>query len=237
MRPHRRPGVRAGARGLGAGAGAVALAVALVPLALLVRAEWPPLVDLDEATTDAAEDAVRSSAALLAAARAVTLLGDPALVWVASLLLAAVLAARGRARPALLVLAVRLGTQVLSSSLKAALDRARPVFDVPVDAAAGGSWPSGHTLSAAGFWTALAVLALPHVRRGRRVAVLAAGVAVAALVGASRVLLGVHHLSDVVGGLLLGVGWTAVCTAVLVRYAVEEGERVDTVSGALEEDR
>lgn len=221
---------------LGAGAGAVALAVALVPLALLVRAEWPPLVDLDQAATDAAEDAVQSSGALLAAARAVTLLGDPGLVTAASLLLAAVLAARGHARLALLVVAVRAGTQVLSTSLKAALDRARPVFDVPVDAAAGGSWPSGHTIAAAGFWTVLAVLALPHVRQSRRAAVLAGGVAVAALVGVSRVLLGVHHLSDVVGGLLLGVGWTAVCTAVLVRHAVEEGERVDTVSAAVEDE-
>lgn len=236
MRPHRRPGVRAGARVLVAGAGAAALLVALVPLALLVRAEYPPLVALDLDVTAAAERTVQASDALLAAARLVTLLGDPALVTGTTLVVAAVLARRGHGRLALLLLAVRAGTQLLSTTLKVAVDRARPVFDVPVDTAAGGSWPSGHALAAVGLYTSLAVLALPHVRPARRPLLLAAGVAVAVAVAVSRVLLGLHYLSDVVGGLLLGAGWTAVCTAVLVRWAVERGERVDDVADAVEDD-
>jgi undecaprenyl-diphosphatase len=62
------------------------------------------------------------------------------------------------------------------------------------------SFPSGHTSMAFGFFAVLAM--------GRRWAWAAAGLAAAAAVGASRVYLGVHHLSDVTVGMLLGC-WVA----------------------------
>ena len=75
------------------------------------------------------------------------------------------------------------------------------------------------------FWTTCAVLLVSRV--GRPLLLLAGAVLVAALVSASRVLLGMHFLSDVTGGLLLGLGWAAVCTAVFVLERAERGERVD----------
>jgi membrane-associated phospholipid phosphatase len=218
-------------------AGGLALAVVLVPLSLVVRAAWPPLVDADEAVTAAAERAVSASPALLAAARAVTVLGDARLLWLATLVLAAVLYARGHRRSAAFLVAVRFGAQVLSSGLKLAVDRARPVFDTPVDTALGASFPSGHSLGAAAVWTALAVLVLPAVRPARRPWLLAGAVLVAVLVAASRVLLGVHYVSDVVGGVLLGTGWTALCAAVLVRWQVEQGREVHRVADAVEREQ
>src|SRR5687767_399598 len=91
---------RAGLRALLALVGALAVAAAAVPLAVLVRREHAPLVDLDLSVTRSAEQAVSESGLLLAAAQAVTLLGDPLLLTLLAALLTGVLASRGRYRRA-----------------------------------------------------------------------------------------------------------------------------------------
>lgn len=216
---------RAGARLALGLAGGLVLAVVSVPVALLVRAEWAPVVDADRSVSRAAEDAVGASDTLLLLARGVTLLGEPVLLTVAAFALAWWLARRGRGRLGVYVLVARLGAMALSSGLKLAVDRARPVFDEPVATALGASFPSGHALGSAAFWGSTAVLLMPYVRRDRLLLAGAALVAVA--VAASRVLLGVHYVSDVVGGLLLGWGWVALCTAVFVVERREAGRPVD----------
>ena len=214
------PAERAGLRLLLSLLGALALVLAAVPLAVLVRLQYAPLIRLDLAVTAAAERAVEASAPLLAAAKVATLLGEPLLMTGAAAVLAMVLSRRGQGRLALYVVAARVGALVMSQGLKLAVDRVRPVFDVPVAAALGGSFPSGHALGSSVFWTTTAVLLVPHVRRPRLL--LAAAVAVAVIVAVSRVLLGVHYLSDVVGGLLLGLGWAAVCTAIFTAWRAEQ---------------
>jgi undecaprenyl-diphosphatase len=218
---------RAGARLLLAVLGGLTVAVAAVPLAVLVRSEYAPVVRLDVRTSAAAEAAVSGSAPLLALARAVTLLGEPVLMTVAAAALVVALAARGRSRLALYVLLARVGALVLSSGLKLAVDRSRPVFDEPVATALGASFPSGHALGSAAFWVTTAVLLVPRTRHPRLL--LGAAVAVAVAVAASRVLLGVHYLSDVTGGLLLGLGWAALLTAVFTAWRADEGRPVDPV--------
>lgn len=74
---------------------------------------------------------------------------------------------------------------------------------VPVDTFA---FPSGHAANATLVWLCLALL-LPRARRTRAFAVWAA-VWVALTVGASRVMLGVHWPSDVIGGWAFGLFWT-----------------------------
>ncbi len=218
-------GARAGVRlGLGLAVGLVGAALVVV-VAVLVRTAYPPLVDADLAVSRAAERAVEASPALLAVAKAVTLLGEPVLITVGAVLIAAGLAVTGRLRLALYVVAARVGALLLSQGLKHAVDRARPVFDSPVATALGPSFPSGHALGSAAFWTTTAILVLPRVRRSRPV--LALAMLIAVLVAASRVLLGVHYLSDVTVGLLLGFGWAALCTAVFVRERSERRRPVE----------
>ena len=225
MTSEQRAAERAGRRLVVALAGALAIVVVAVPLGVLVRAAYPPLVEADRAVTRVAERAVAGSEPLLLLARAVTLLGDPVLLTLAAAVLAAVLARRGHGRLALYVVVARLGTVLLSSGLKLAVDRSRPVFDEPVATALGASFPSGHALGATGFWVTTAVLLQPYVRRDRLL--LGGAVLVAVLVAASRVLLGVHYVSDVTAGVLIGLGWATLCTAVFAAWRYDEGRPVD----------
>lgn len=218
---------RAGGRlALGLG-GALVVLLASVPLGILVRAGFPGLVEADLEVSRWAERAVAGSAALLLAARAVTLLGEPVPLTLAAALLALLLWRRGHRRTALFVVVARLGAMVLSTGTKIVVDRARPVFDEPVCTAAGASFPSGHALGAAAFYATLVVVLLPYVRRGWLLVV--AALLISALVAASRVLLGVHFASDVTAGFFIGVGWVAVCTAVFAVWRAEEGRPVDVV--------
>lgn len=221
------PAQRAGRRLLLALLGGLAVALAAVPLALLVGSEYAPVLRLDARVSGGAEDAVAGSGALLVLAQGVTLLGDPLLMTAGAAVLAAVLWRRGRGRLALYVVVARVGALVLSQGLKLAVDRSRPVFEAPVATALGASFPSGHALGSAVFWTTTAVLLVPRTRRPRLL--LAAAVLLAVLVAASRVLLGVHYLSDVAGGLLLGLGWAAVVTAVFTAWRADEGRPLDPV--------
>lgn len=205
--------------------GALIVVVTAVPLALLVRSANPALVRLDEQLSLAAERATTDSALLTLVARAVTLLGDPVLITVAAVLLATRLLRRGRRRLALFVVVARSGAAALSSGLKLAVDRARPVFEEPVATALGASFPSGHALGSAAFYATCAVLLQPYVRRDRLL--LASAVTVAALVALSRVCLGVHYPSDVLAGLLIGLGWAALCTAVFAAWRADEGRQLD----------
>lgn len=226
---------RAGRRFAAAGLGLVLLVLAVGPLALLVHGRWAPLQQRDDAVSDAAERLVAASPALLTTARLVTHLGDPLLVTLGSALLAVALWATGHRRAALFVLVARVGALVLSTGLKQVVGRARPVFDTPVASEFGLSFPSGHALGGSSFWLAVAV-AVVAVARGRR-AWLALAVAVSLLIAVSRVLLGVHYASDVVAGLVLGAGWTAVCTSLFAVWHAEERGRAVSYEQALDPER
>jgi hypothetical protein len=106
---------------------------------------------------------------------------------------------------------VVVGQNLIANSVKALVERERP--PVPHLAPSSGfSFPSGHTAAAAATWAAV-VLVLGRGRPFRSKAWLAAGAAaVTVAVAASRVLLGVHWLTDVIGGAALGFGWFVVCS-------------------------
>jgi membrane-associated phospholipid phosphatase len=84
--------------------------------------------------------------------------------------------------------------------------------------AGGPSYPSGHTTAATLFAILCAWAVTARVAPGRaRVLVWSAAVLFALAVGWTRVWLGVHWPSDVTGGLLYGVAWSATCLAVVAR--------------------
>ena len=176
-------------------------------LTVLVAARWGPLLRWDVRTDTAVHRAVLARSWLADAARWGTHLGDPVVVTAATVVVALIALRYAGRRAAVYLLAVRLVSAVFESGLKAAVGRARPVLSHPIDAAHGASFPSGHSLGSAALWASLAVVVVAYRGRRSRVSTLAVALAVAVpvLVAATRVLLGVHFVTDVVGGLC--VGW------------------------------
>jgi undecaprenyl-diphosphatase len=117
---------------------------------------------------------------------------------------------------------VMVGDTLLTETIKHLVDRVRPALE-PVAATLGPSFPSGHSSIAAASWAAFALVA------GRwwgpaawpALAGLAVGIAVA--VAASRVLLDVHWLTDVLAGLSLGWAWFAACAIAFGGHALRFG--------------
>lgn len=145
---------------------------------------------------------------------AITQLGNIMVVVVIAVLVVAIdLLRKGSRWGWLFLLVVLAGSELAQFGVKQLVGRLRPTLD-PAAAALGPSFPSGHSATAAAFWAAVALIIGRNLPRRARPFFAAAAVAVAAGVAASRVLLDLHWLSDVVGGLALGWAWFAVCAVI-----------------------
>ena len=104
------------------------------------------------------------------------------------------------------------GGMLLNVVLKNVFHRARPHFDDPILTLSSYGFPSGHTMAATCFYGVLAAFAVWKIRTwsGRLVA-LALAVFLIVLVGFSRIYLGAHYLSDVLGAMAEGLAWLALC--------------------------
>jgi undecaprenyl-diphosphatase len=107
------------------------------------------------------------------------------------------------------------GAAVWVQLLKRFFHRARPGLFDPLAHAIGYSFPSGHSALSAAFFGSVAGLAAASAKRGRHsAAYLATGFAAVVLVGFSRVALGVHWPTDVLGGWAIGFAWLTLVFAV-----------------------
>lgn len=110
-----------------------------------------------------------------------------------------------------LVLAVPAGA-VINVGLKHLFARARPTFDDPLLTLTTFSFPSGHVAGATLFYGFLAAYLLQGVEeRAARAAFIAVAASLVILVAFSRVYLGVHYLTDVIGAAAWSLGWLAFC--------------------------
>jgi membrane-associated phospholipid phosphatase len=137
---------------------------------------------------------------------------------------------------ALFFLVVLGGQLLLSNAVKYAVERVRPDAP-PLHVLSGPSFPSGHATAAAATWAA-AALVLSRGSSPRMRAILggaAAGIAVA--VACSRVFLGAHWTSDVIGGLLLGWTWFALCAVAFGGRVLRLGAPVQEASARPSRDR
>lgn len=157
-----------------------------------------------------------SPAELVDAMRVLTYAGNGVVLAGVALAAALVLARRGGWAAALFVPTAYAGAQVLDLALKLAFRRARPEFSDPYVLLTTYSFPSGHAFAATATYGALALLALATVsRRAERTTIALGATALIVLVAASRVVLGVHYLGDVVGGILAAAAWLCACLLAL----------------------
>ena len=116
---------------------------------------------------------------------------------------------------ALLVISTA-GGVVINGALKAAFSRPRPEIFEWQTLATSSSFPSGHATAAALVYGTVAYLAARlHKRRWARFLTMFGALVFIFLVSASRVYLGVHYPSDVLGGVISGLAWAAFCMATL----------------------
>ena len=141
--------------------------------------------------------------------RLITQLGGAVVLIPLAVVFAAVEVRRQRRAAVAAFLAVAVGGQFLAANLvKTFVDRARPDY-ARLTGFSGTSFPSGHATAAAAAFAAAALVAGRGRPRWVKAALAGAAVGLAAMVASTRVLLGVHWLTDVLAGLCLGWGWFA----------------------------
>jgi undecaprenyl-diphosphatase len=168
-------------------------------------------------------------------AKLFTHLGSLAVVGPLAFVGAALLVARRRWAEFAVLVAGMVLIYVGVHELKALVDRPRP--GGRLISVAGSSFPSAHAAYST-FYVWLAVTIVMRLRPGmaRGAGVVVAGIALTALVGLSRVYLGVHYLSDVSGGWALGLASFSLCAAVaLVIATVRQNGRRAVAAGAAED--
>ena len=179
-------------------------------LLILVRLQWGPLEAADHRAATGLNSLVAGHAAAVSVVKAVTWLGSNGVLWTVTGTAAVVLAIRRRWRLMIYLLVAGAGALTLDPVLKALVGRLRPVVAHPIAYGTGDSFPSGHALGSIVCYGALYLVFLPATRGTWRRLFTVAIAALIVAIGASRLLLGVHYLSDVLGAWALGITWLGV---------------------------
>jgi membrane-associated phospholipid phosphatase len=194
-------------------------------LAVAVESAWDPFRELDQRTASYLHDRATGHPLVIRILLRVSEFGGPTPARVLIVVLAAVLWVRGARRLALWALATMLAGAVLDIVLKTLVDRARPGLPHPFAHAPGASFPSGHALTSALAGGIVVLVLLPLVGPAGKAAVWSIVTLAVLAVGYSRVALGVHWVTDVVGGWLLAVALLAASVSAFQTWRVEHGLR------------
>jgi membrane-associated phospholipid phosphatase len=156
----------------------------------------------------------------------ITQLGSTPVVFGALVVAALIDFRRRRSREVFaFVAAVGVGEIILNNLLKLIVHRERPSV-LRLVAAHGYSFPSGHTVAATSCWLAIALVIGRDSSRRTRAFLLGAAVLIAVSVATSRALLGVHWLTDVIAGLVIGSGWFMIVAIIFGGRAQRLGDPV-----------
>lgn len=113
------------------------------------------------------------------------------------------------------------GGMLLNVAVKHAIQRPRPDWGYALQALETYSFPSGHTAGAMLFYGIFVVWLWPRVRRiEARIALLIAAILMVLLVAASRIILGVHFMTDCIAAVIDSGAWLAICLFRAPRTAI-----------------
>lgn len=154
-------------------------------------------------------------------ARAITDLGGTPILTVMTLGLAGYFIVKREGLSLSILIAAAVGQTLIVNILKDLFGRERPDITPHLVEVSSASFPSGHSASSAAIFLTLAALTARRTNeRSARRYIWSVAIVLALMVGASRVYLGVHYPTDVIGGLAFGAGWAA-----LVLFAADALER------------
>ncbi|MBB2943900.1 undecaprenyl-diphosphatase [Actinoplanes lutulentus] len=200
------------------------LLVPFVLIAALVAVRWAPLHTLDDTVSDRMHAAALAGAGWVDVSTWLTHILSPTSWRLAVLVLVIWLFRRGARSVALWAAGTMIVGGVLGAVLKLVFSRARPEFLEPIAKASGYAFPSGHALNSA-LGAAILLLVLLPILRGRpgaRAALWTAMIVLPLVTALTRVVVGVHWLSDVTAGLFLGAAIAVASAAVYSRRGVPE---------------
>jgi membrane-associated phospholipid phosphatase len=178
-----------------------------------VETAFTPLLHLDRRVAEQLHDYTVEHPTVAAAMRVVSHTGKPLVWWLVLTPVFFWLAIRRPTRLAAFVGVTAIGSSLLNLSIKTAIDRARPDLPDALVVEPGTSFPSGHTQAAVVGYGVLLLVFLPVIKPRHRPWVIAAAMAMVVLIGFSRIALGAHYLSDVIGAALIGSAWLSAMTA------------------------
>lgn len=216
--------VRFGKRAVLSFAAVLATAIAFAILLILVKSKSAGLLRLDNGVAGDLHRLARSHRTVTSVMRAASDLGSSPVWWAVLLPVAGWLAFRRLPRLAVFVLVTAIGSSLLNNAIKLVVDRARPHLADPVATAGGGSFPSGHAQAAIVGYGLLLLVFLPLIARAARPWLIAFAGLLVLTIGFSRIALGVHFVSDVIGGYLIGGAWLVAMTHAFSAWRTEEGK-------------
>ncbi len=208
--------------------GALAAAVVAVPAGLLlalIRTKWGPMRHLDVGTAERMARTMASHPGLLRFFEDVAVWLAPNTFYVIDALLVIGLLVRRSYRLAIWVGVTAATGSLLGVLLKHIVSRSRPELLQPVAHAPGYSFPSGHALNSFLGAAILLLVFLPVLRGAWRAVAWVVAVLVTLLTGVDRVALGVHYVTDVLGGWGVAAATLAGTTAGFQMWRREHGRR------------
>ena len=148
-----------------------------------------------------------------------TSIGGPTVLWLIVVAVAGFLVLQTRYRTAIVVLLTAASGELLNSVMKHAFNRPRPSIVPHLRVVYTTSFPSGHAMESAIVYLTLgAILMRASESRVTKTYILGLAVLLTVVVGVSRVYLGVHYPTDVIGGWIVGFFWASVCWLVAQRF-------------------